>query len=161
MPSAGPIRHDRREPTDVNAMRRFLPVPSLFLAVALALAACGSDSNTTPIDEAGPGNVTDAGAEGAFGEADDCSELVDEAMAAYERVVEELGDADRSEVDRIDAAMESFGGSGPDLQVRYDALDCGQGDFDEEVCGAAQGLEPAGPVAEDFVAGVLETCVPA
>ena len=121
-------------------------------------AACGEDSDTTPIDEAGPGDVTDAGAEGAFGEADDCSELVGQAVVAYERVVEGLGDADRSDIDRIDAAMESFGGIGPDLQVRYDALDCGQVDFDQQICAAARDLDPAGPVAEDFVAAILETC---
>lgn len=66
-------------------MRRFLRVLSLALAFALVGGACGEDSDTTPIDEAGPGDVTDAGAEGAFGEADDCSELVGQAVAAYER----------------------------------------------------------------------------
>jgi len=139
-------------------MRRFLRVLSLALAFALVGGACGEDSDTTPIDEAGPGDVTDAGAEGAFGEADDCSELVGQAVAAYERVVEGLGDADRSDIDRIDAAMESFGGIGPDLQVRYDALDCQASDFEVEVCAAVADLAADGPAAQDFIDTVAASC---
>lgn len=139
-------------------MRRFPRALTLVLALAVLGAACGEDREVVPIDEAGPGDVTDAGVEGAFGEADDCSELVDQALDSYQRVVGGLGDADRSEVDRIDAAMESFGGVGPDLQVRYDALDCGQEDFDRAVCAAVGDLDPTGPAAEDFVGAIVTTC---
>ena len=139
-------------------MRRYLRVLSLALALTVVGAACGEDGEPAPIDRAGPGEVTDAGVEGAVGEADDCSQLVDQAVTSYRRVVEELGDADRTEVDRIDAAMESFGGVGPEREVRYDALDCGHEDFDDAVCAAAGDLEAAGPVAEDFVDDILTTC---
>lgn len=129
------------------------------VVLALVLTGCGDDGNaTTPIDRAGPGDVTDAGAEGAFGDAGDCEALVDEAIDAYRRVVDELGDAGRNQVNRIDAALESFGGVGPDLAVRFDGLDCGEGDFQAEVCAAAADLTAQGPAAEDFLAGLQAGC---
>jgi hypothetical protein len=125
---------------------------ALLLALAMLLGACGSaDDGTTPIDRAGPGDVTDAGVEGAFGSAEDCEELIDEAADAFARVVTELGDAGRNQVNRIDAALESFGGVGPDLQVRFDGLDCGEDEFQAAVCAAIGGLTAGGPAAEDFL----------
>lgn len=140
-------------------MQRVLRAFVLALAIALLGASCGEDAQTPkPIDEAEPGDVTDAGIEGAFGEVDHCAELGEEAAASYARVVEQLGDAGRDDVDRIDVALESFGGIGPDLQVRADGLDCTPEDLDGAVCRAVSDLEPGGVAAEDFLAGVLGRC---
>lgn len=128
------------------------------LALALLGSACGGDAEVTPIDEAEAGDVTDAGAEGAFGEVDDCEQLVDEAVAAYQRVIVELGDAPRTDVDRIDAATESFGGLGPDLSVRAEALNCHADDVEARVCQVADRLEAAGPAAQDLIEGILSGC---
>lgn len=123
----------------------------------LIVAACGAEAETASPDEAGPGEVTDAGEEGAFGAADDCGRLVEEAVASYGRVVRELGDAGRSRTRRIDAALEAFGGTGPDLAVRYEALDCGDG-FDAGVCAGIAALEPGGRAARDFLENAASSC---
>lgn len=140
-------------------MRRPARALTLVLTGLLLLTACGEDAETASPDDAGPGEVTDAGEEGAFGEADSCDRLVEEAVASYGRVVAELGDADRSQSRRIDAALDSFGGAGPDLAVRYDALDCGD-EFDAEVCVALAALEPGGPAARDFLDDARQGCGP-
>jgi hypothetical protein len=139
-------------------MRLLLRALGLVVALTVASAACGGDRETTPADRAEPGDVTDAGAEGAFGEFDDCAELADEAAAAYERVVDELGDADRTDVETIDAALDSFGGLGPDLSVRADALDCTTEDMQVKVCAAVGALEGGGPAAQDFIDRALTGC---
>jgi hypothetical protein len=139
-------------------MQRFSRLLAV-LVVALVLAGCGDDgASTTPIDRAGPGDVTDAGVEGAFGDAGDCDALVDEAVDAYRRVLDELGDAGRNQVNRIDAALESFGGVGPDLAVRFEGLDCGEADFQTAVCSATADLTAGGPAGEDFLAGLRAGC---
>jgi hypothetical protein len=138
------------------------PVPrafALFLVLAMLVGACGgTDDGTTPIDRAEPGDVTDAGVEGAFGSADDCDALIDEAADAFARVVTELGDAGRNQVNRIDAALESFGGVGPDLKVRFDGLDCGEDEFQAAVCAAIGGLTAEGPAAQDFLDATAGGC---
>ena len=119
------------------------------LALVVGLTACSDDDDTPD---------TSAGAAGAFGGADDCSELVEETLAARARVLDELGDAGRNDTERIDAALTSFGGDGPDLAVRYEGLGCDES-FDDAVCAAAaDGLEPAGPAARDLVAPWAESC---
>ena len=140
-------------------MARLLRALPVALALTLLGSACGDEgSEPTPIDRAEPGDVTDAGVEGAFGEIDECDLLVDEAVASYQRVVDELGDAGRNDVDRIDAALESFGGLGPDLKVRAEGLDCDAEDFDAAVCTAAAELDAAGRAAEDFVGRIVAGC---
>ncbi len=125
-------------------MRRVLPV--LLVVVALVLAGCGGDADP---------DVT-AGSDGAFGQADDCTQLADQAVAARARVLRRLGDAGRRDVEAIDAAMETFGGS-TDLATRYEGLDCDTS-FDEAVCAASADLAPAGPAAEDLVATWAAAC---
>ena len=121
----------------------------LSLALVVGLTACSDDVDTPD---------TSAGAAGAFGGADDCSELVEETLAARARVLDELGDAGRNDTERIDAALTSFGGDGPDLAVRYEGLGCDES-FDDAVCAAAaDDLEPAGPAARDLVATWAESC---
>ena len=127
-------------------MRRLAPLV-LCLALAVGLTACSGDEEPE----------TAAGAAGAFGGADDCSQLVEETIAARARVLEELGDAGRNDTERIDAALTSFGGDGPDLAVRYEGLGCDEA-FDDAVCAAADGLEAAGPAARDLVATWAESC---
>ncbi len=120
----------------------------LLLAVlALLLTGCGKDE---PAEES-------AAAPGAFGGADDCEQLVDQTVEARARVLEELGDARRTDTERIDEALTSFGGDGPDLAVRYDALGCDEA-FDEAVCAAMTGLEPDGPASRDLVATWTASC---
>lgn len=131
---------------------------ALVLTLAVAAAACGGDSEPTRADRAEPGDVTDAGTEGAFGEIDECADLGDEAVAAYERVVTELGDADRTDVEAIDAALDSFGGLGPDLAVRAEALDCTTEDVQVKVCSAVGALQAGGPAAQDFIDQALTGC---
>jgi hypothetical protein len=139
-------------------MRSTLRALSLVGALLVLGAACGPDREPTTSDRAGPGEVTDAGAEGAFGDVDECSELAAEAVTSYERVVEELGDAERTDVERIDGAMESFGGLGPDLEVRLDALDCDEAAFEVEVCSALDGLRATGPAGRDLLERILAGC---
>jgi hypothetical protein len=139
-------------------MRSPRHVLSLVLALALVGAACGEDAEPAPVDRAEPGDVTDAGAEGAFGQVDDCGRLAEEAVAAYGRVVAELGDAQRTDTERIDAALDSFGGLGPDLNVRAEALDCDDDAVQAQVCAAVVTLEPGGPAAQDVVDRVRSGC---
>lgn len=128
-------------------MRRLAPVVVCCLALAVGLTACGGDEEPE----------TTAGAAGAFGGADDCTQLVEETIAARARVLDELGDAGRDDTEQIDAALTSFGGDGPDLAVRYEGLGCDEA-FDAAVCAAAEGLEGAGPAARDLVATWAESC---
>ena len=121
---------------------------ALSLALSLVLTACGGDAEPD----------TRAGAAGAFGAADDCSQLVAATIAARARVLDELGDAGRHETERIDVALTSFGGEGPDLAVRYEGLGCDEA-FADAVCAASDdGLEPAGPAARDLVATWAASC---
>ena len=128
-------------------MRRLTPVVCC-LALVVGLSACGGDDEPETV----------AGAQGAFGGADDCAQLVEETIAARTRVLDELGDAGRDDTERIDAALTSFGGDGPDLAVRYEGLGCDEA-FDDAVCTAADGLEGAGPAARDLVATWAASCV--
>jgi hypothetical protein len=118
----------------------------LTVVALLALSACGGDSD--------PDNRP--GADGAFGGADDCRELVEETVAARTQVLEALGDAGRRDTERIDEALTSFG-DGPDLAVRYEGLGCDRA-FDTAVCEATTGLEPGGPAATDLVSTWAESC---
>jgi hypothetical protein len=126
-------------------VHRLLPV-ALVLGLGLGLSACGDDA--APEEQ--------PGAAGAFGGADDCSQLVEETIAARARVLDQLGDAGRNDTERIDAALSAFG-EGPDLAVRYEGLGCDR-DFDEAVCAAAEGLRPAGPASRDLVANWAQSC---
>ena len=126
-------------------MRRVLIL--LTLSSVLVIAACGAEAE--PAEQ--------AGAEGAFGGADDCSQLVDETIEARARVLDQLGDAGRDDAERIDEALMAFGGEGPDLAVRYEGLGCDES-FEAAVCAAADGLEPAGPAARDLVATWSGSC---
>jgi hypothetical protein len=119
------------------------------LALTLVLAGCGGDD--------GGDEPEAAGAAGAFGGADDCEQLVAETIDARARVVEALGDARRTDTERIDEALTSFGGDGPDLAVRYDGLGCDRS-FDEAVCGAMDRLRATGPAGRDLVATWTESC---
>jgi hypothetical protein len=121
----------------------------LLFALTLALSACGGDD--------GGGDEAAADAAGAFGGADDCEQLVAQTVEARARVVEALGDARRTDTERIDEALTSFGGDGPDLAVRYDGLGCDRS-FDEAVCAAMGDLEATGPAGEDLVATWAESC---
>lgn len=119
----------------------------VFLFVLLLVVpACSGDDGA---DEA-------AGPAGAFGGADDCSQLVDQTLEARGLVLEELGDARRTDTERIDAALTSFG-EGPDLARRYESLGCGQ-DFDTAVCDATSALRGAGPAGRDLVATWTQAC---
>jgi hypothetical protein len=119
----------------------------LFFALLLVVPACGGDD----ADE-----DARAGAAGAFGEADDCSQLVDQTLEARTQVLEELGDARRTDTERIDAALSSFG-QGPDLAQRYEGLGCGE-DFDTAVCNATGELQGAGPAGRDLVTTWTDAC---
>ncbi len=123
--------------------------PFLLLLVALlaTAGACGGDDG---------GAEPTPGAEGAFGEADDCTELVDEAVRAYRQVLERLGDARRTDTERIDEALIAFG-DGPDLAVRYDGLGCGA-DFATAVCEATDRLEAGGPAGRDVLQTLTAGC---
>jgi hypothetical protein len=119
----------------------------LFSLLLLASACSGDDGGTDG----------SAGAGGAFGGSDDCTQLVDQTLAARARVLEQLGDARRSDTERIDVALTSFGGDGPDLAVRYEGLGCGQ-DFDDAVCASAGDLRGAGPAGRDLVTTWTASC---
>lgn len=118
----------------------------LFLLLLLPVA-CGDD---------GGGEEAVAGAAGAFGEADDCAQLVDQTLAARAEVLEQLGDARRTDTERIDAALSTFG-QGPDLSQRYQGLGCGE-DFDTAVCAAAGDLRGQGPAGRDLVVTWTAAC---
>jgi hypothetical protein len=119
-----------------------------FLLLALLLVpACGDDGD----------EPEGAGASGAFGGADDCAQLVEQTVDARVRVLDQLGDARRTDTERIDEALTSFGGDGPDLAVRYDGLGCDRS-FDEAVCDAMGGLRAAGPAGRDLVATWTASC---
>jgi hypothetical protein len=122
---------------------------ALSILTSPLLAACGGDDR--PDDR--------AGADGAFGGADDCTELAEQAVAARARVLAEIGDARRDDVERIDAALESFGGEGTDLAVRYQGLGCDRA-FEEAVCAASASLEAAGPAGQDLVRTWRRSCGP-
>ena len=85
-----------RRPT--RRVRRLAPV-LLCLALSIGLTACSGAEDPE----------TAAGAAGAFGGADDCSQSVEETVAARARVLHELGDARRNDSERIDAALTAFG----------------------------------------------------
>src|SRR5262245_26925763 len=125
-------------------MRKLAP-----LALALVmLAACGKDAD--------PDNRP--GSAGAFGSADDCTELVAQTVDAYRAVLRDLGRARRTDTERIDRALESFG-QGPDLAVRYDGLGCdSDASFDTAVCAAAADLQAAGPAAHDLLTTLRQGC---
>ena len=118
----------------------------LLLTLFLVLPACGDDGGDDGASVPG----------GAFGGADDCSQLVDQTLQARSQVLEELGDARRTDTERIDAALISFG-EGPDLARRYEGLGCGQ-DFDTAVCAGATDLAADGPAARDLVATWTAAC---
>ena len=119
----------------------------LLLALTLLLVGCSHDD---PAEEA-------AGAAGAFGGADDCEQLVDQTLEARARVLEALGDARRTDTERIDEALTAFGGDGPDLAVRYEGLGCDQS-FDDAVCAAMSDLQAEGPASRDLVATWTQSC---
>lgn len=123
---------------------------ALSILTSPLLTACGGDDQ--------PDNR--AGADGAFGGADDCTQLAEQAVAARARVLDELGDAGRADSERIDAALEAFGGEGTDLAVRYEGLGCDRS-FDEAVCAASASLEAAGPAGQDLVRTWRQSCRPA
>jgi len=124
----------------------------LLFSLLLLLTACSGDDGGAD-DGAG-----DAG--GAFDGAADCTQLVDQTVAARARVLEQLGDARRTDTERIDAALTSFGGDGPDLALRYEDLGCGA-DFDAAMCAAATDLQGDGPAARDLVATWTASCADA
>ena len=123
-----------------------LPASFCFALALLLTVGCGDDG---PADE--------AAAPGAFGGADDCAQLVQQTLEARARVLEQLGDARRTDTERIDAALTAFGGDGPDLAVRYEGLGC-DATFDEAVCGAMADLTPTGPAGRDLVATWTQSC---
>jgi hypothetical protein len=122
-------------------------VACLLLLLALLLPACGDDGGEDEV----------AGGSGAFGGADDCSQLVDETLEARARVLEQLGDARRTDTERIDEALTSFGGDGPDLAVRYEGLGCDTA-FDDAVCAAMADLTAGGPAGQDLVDTWTDSC---
>jgi len=120
----------------------------LLLSSLLLLApACAGDD----------GGDESAAAPGAFDGADDCTQLVDQTIEARARVLDQLGDARRTDTERIDTALTSFGGDGPDLALRYEDLGCGE-DFDAAVCAAAADLHGDGPAGRDLVATWMASC---
>ncbi len=120
---------------------------ALILLLVVVLTACGG----------GEGVPGDRIAEGAFAGAADCDELVQQTIDARQRVLVDLGDARRTDTARIDEALTSFGGDGPDLAVRYQDLGCDQS-FDEAVCAAAPTLTSEGPAGRDLVATWTSSC---
>jgi len=130
----------------------------VLIGAALLAVSCTGDQDLTDPESATIEDPADAGLEGAFGQAGDCADLVDQAVDSYRRVVDRLGRAGRNQIDRIDAAMDSFGGVGPDLAVRYEALECDRGSFDDAVCGATADLVAGGPAAKDFLAPLRSGC---
>ncbi len=126
-------------------MRRLLALVALGLL--LVTPACGGDDR--PDDG--------AGRDGAFGRADDCRQLAEQAVSARERVLAQLGDARRTDTERVDAALESFGGAGTDLDVRYEGLGC-DGSFEEAVCRASADLTAAGPAGRDLLVTWTGAC---
>jgi hypothetical protein len=124
-------------------VRRFAIV--LLLPALLLPLACGDD-----------GGAEGAGANGAFGGAGDCQQLVDQTLAARQEVLAALGDARRTDTERIDEALISFG-DGPDLAVRYESLGCDQS-FDEAVCAATGSLTAEGPAGGDLLATWTASC---
>jgi hypothetical protein len=119
----------------------------LLVALTLLLVGCSHDD---PADET-------AGAAGAFGGADSCEQLVDQTLEARARVLDQLGDARRTDTERIDEALTSFGGDGPDLAVRYEGLGCDES-FDQAVCAAMSDLQPQGPASRDLVTTWSASC---
>lgn len=117
------------------------------LVLALLLTGCGGDDAA---DE-------EAAAAGAFGGAEDCDQLVDQTLEARARVLDALGDARRNDTARIDEALTSFGGDGPDLAVRYEGLGCDRS-FDEAVCAATGDLRATGPAGRDLLATWTDSC---
>jgi hypothetical protein len=120
----------------------------LLFSLLLLASACGGDDG---------GGDESAAAVGAFDGAGDCAQLVDQTIEARARVLSELGDARRTDTERIDAALTSFGGDGPDLALRYEDLGCGS-DFDDAVCAAAADLQGEGPAGRDLVATWTDSC---
>ena len=126
-------------------MRRLLL--SMALGLVLVVTGCGGDDR--------PDNG--AGRDGAFGQADDCRQLAEQAVSAREQVLTRLGDARRTDTERVDAALESFGGGGTDLDVRYEGLGC-DGSFEDAVCRASADLTAAGPAGRDLLATWTSAC---
>ena len=121
----------------------------LLFSLLLALTACSGD-------DGGGDDAADVPV-GAFDSAGDCTQLVDQTLAARARVLDQLGDARRTDTERIDAALTSVGGDGPDLALRYEDLGCGA-DFDAAICEAAAELEGDGPAARDLITTWTDSC---
>jgi hypothetical protein len=64
--------------------------------------------------------------------------------------------ARRTDTERIDQALESFG-EGPDLAVRAEGLDC-ENALDAAVCDASSGLVAQGPAGRDLLAALTTGC---
>lgn len=88
-----------------------------------------------------------------------CEGLTEVYLATYQGVLDRLAGASRSDTERIDQAMESFGAGGRLMVARYDELGCTQAQRSAVACQAAARLEADGEVAEDMVAMLDSSCV--
>ncbi len=112
------------------------------VVVVLPLAGCG-DSASDP------------------GSASSCKELMDRAANVTRQIVEDLDDATAADLEKRDAAnpyrvlTEPYAG----FQERAAQLGCDEGDLRRLACDAYRGLQPRGPVAEEFLAGFAQDCL--
>ena len=89
-----------------------------------------------------------------------CEELVDLAAERIRNVVADLGTAtvDDLEADNPDDPFEAISAPFVGFRERAAELGCLEGEVDQLTCNRLDGLESAGPVAEDFLAGYYELC---
>jgi hypothetical protein len=113
------------------------------LALALVgLAGCGHGDSTDP------------------GSAKSCEQLVDRAARVARQVVDDLQGKSAAELtaQHPDDPFTALTAPFEPFQARADQLGCDRGELRRLACTAYQGIEPTGPLTEEFLARVDEVC---
>lgn len=87
---------------------------------------------------------------------DNCDSLVDTVLGQYQTLLDELGDASRTDTRAIDEAFESPVMDGRLISRRADEVGCDPDRITSGVCPAIGDLETGGQVARDIV-GILDS----
>lgn len=89
---------------------------------------------------------------------DDCAGLAVEIAGQYQTLLDELGDADRTDAAAIDLAFESPVLDGRLITGRADEVGCESDQLLHDLCQALPGLRPGGEVGDDVVANLDASC---
>lgn len=91
-------------------------------------------------------------------DATSCDAVGDLVVTTYQEVLDLLGDAKRSDSERIDTAYDAFGSGGTLVSARFQELGCTPEEQQEVVCGSVDELVAQGETGEDLMANLKAMC---